>query len=165
MSRVKNYTKYLCSISRAHLLLYPLKRGEWGYKLIEICTTTMESPHRRHTVATPLRCSCWRHETDTFSALLGLCAGNSPVNGEFPSPPLKGQSRGASMFYAWTNGWVNNRDAGDLRRNRAHYDVIVMCHWNHRRQSKQLPLKWKGRHSDYLVVNGRQKGCLITMTS
>ena len=23
-------------------------------------------------------------------------------------------------------GWVNNREAGDLRRNRAHYDVIVM---------------------------------------
>ena len=26
----------------------------------------------------------------------------------------------------WMNGWVNNRGAGDLRRNRAHYDVIVM---------------------------------------
>ena len=24
------------------------------------------------------------------------------------------------------NGWVNNREAGDLRRHRAHYDVIVM---------------------------------------
>ena len=24
------------------------------------------------------------------------------------------------------NGWVNNRDAGDLRRHRSHYDVIVM---------------------------------------
>ena len=27
---------------------------------------------------------------------------------------------------AWTYGWVNNREAGDLRRHRAHYDVIVM---------------------------------------
>ena len=26
----------------------------------------------------------------------------------------------------WTNGGVNNRDADDLRRHRAHYDVIVM---------------------------------------
>ena len=24
------------------------------------------------------------------------------------------------------NGWVNNREAGDLRRHRAHYNVIVM---------------------------------------
>ena len=26
----------------------------------------------------------------------------------------------------WIKGWVNNREAGDLRRYRAHYDVIVM---------------------------------------
>ena len=26
----------------------------------------------------------------------------------------------------WTNSWVNNRDAGGLRRHRAHYDVIAM---------------------------------------
>ena len=27
----------------------------------------------------------WRHEMETFSALLAICAGNSPVNGEFPA--------------------------------------------------------------------------------
>ena len=27
----------------------------------------------------------WRHQKETFSALLALCAGNSPVTGEFPS--------------------------------------------------------------------------------
>ena len=27
----------------------------------------------------------WRHQTETFSALLALCAGNSPVPGEFPT--------------------------------------------------------------------------------
>ena len=26
------------------------------------------------------------------------------------------------------NGWVNDGEAGDLRRHRAHYDVIVMYH-------------------------------------
>ena len=34
---------------------------------------------------------------------------------------------------SWINGWVNNHDAGDLRCNRAHYDVIVMKYyipWN-----------------------------------
>ena len=47
-----------------------------------------------------------------------------PVNS-----PHKGQWRGALMFSlicTWTNGWVNNLEAGDLRRHRAHYDVIVM---------------------------------------
>ena len=41
----------------------------------------------------------------------------------------KGQWRGALMFtliYAWINDWVNNREAGDLRRQHGHYDVIVM---------------------------------------
>ena len=27
---------------------------------------------------------------------------------------------------AWKNSWVNSREAGDLRRHRAHYDVSVM---------------------------------------
>ena len=27
----------------------------------------------------------WRHQMETFSALLDICAGNSPVTGEFPS--------------------------------------------------------------------------------
>ena len=43
--------------------------------------------------------------------------------------PHKGQWRGAlmfSLFCAWLNGWVNTREAGDLRRHRAHYDVTAM---------------------------------------
>ena len=47
--------------------------------------------------------------------------------------PHKGQWHGALMFSlicAWTNGWVNNRDAGDLRRHRAHFDVIVMRYYD-----------------------------------
>ena len=31
------------------------------------------------------RTSWWRHQMDTFSALLAICAGNSPVPGEFPA--------------------------------------------------------------------------------
>ena len=63
---------------------------------------------------------------ETISALLAICVGNSPVTVNIPH---KGQRRGALMFSlicAWINGWVNNGDAGDLRHNRAHYDVTVM---------------------------------------
>ena len=48
----------------------------------------------------------------------------SPVNSSH-----KGQRRGALMFSlicARINGWVNNREAGDLRRYRGHYDITVM---------------------------------------
>ena len=62
----------------------------------------------------------WRHQMETFSALLAICAGNSPH---------KGQWRGAlmlSLICTRINGWVNTGEAGDLRRHRAHYDVTVM---------------------------------------
>ena len=32
-----------------------------------------------------LEISWWRHQMETFSALLAICAGNSPVPGEFPA--------------------------------------------------------------------------------
>ena len=63
---------------------------------------------------------------ETFSALLAICAGNSPSLG---NSPHKGQWRGAlmlSLICVWINGWVNNREAGDLRCYRVHYDVTVM---------------------------------------
>ena len=43
--------------------------------------------------------------------------------------PHEGQWRRAlmiSLICAWTNDVANNRDAGDLRRHRAYYDVTVM---------------------------------------
>ena len=61
---------------------------------------------------------------EAFSALLALCAGKSPVSGEFPSQ--RPVTRMFSLICARLNGWVNNREAGDLRRHRAHYDDIVM---------------------------------------
>ena len=66
-----------------------------------------------------------------ISALLAICAGNSAVIGEFP---WQGQWRGALIFItficAWINGWVNNREAGDLGRHRTHYGVNVMHNAN-----------------------------------
>ena len=41
----------------------------------------------------------------------------------------KGQWRWAltlSLICAWSNGWANNRDTGDLKRHRAHYVATVM---------------------------------------
>ena len=56
-----------------------------------------------------------------------------PLLGETTSWSLdsshKGQWRRALMFSyicTWTNGWANNRDAGDLRRHRVHFDVTVL---------------------------------------
>ena len=68
----------------------------------------------------------WEHFQRNWPFVRGIH--RSPVNS-----PHKGQWRGALMFSlicAWTNGCTNIRDAGDLRRHGAHYDVTVMrCHW------------------------------------
>ena len=68
----------------------------------------------------------WRHQMETFPALLALCAGNSPVTGEFPSQRYV--TRNFDVFFDLrpNNGWVNNRKSVDLRRHRTHYDVNVM---------------------------------------
>ena len=92
----------------------------------------------------------WRHQMEIFSALLTLCVGihRSPVNS-----PHVGQSRGALMFSlicAWINGWVNNREAGDLRRYRTHYDVIVMGR-NHR-PSVDYPYKGQRKVGVFIVA-------------
>ena len=46
--------------------------------------------------------------------------------GEFPAQRPVTRSFMLSLICAWIRGWVNNREVGDLRRYRAHYDVIVV---------------------------------------
>ena len=64
----------------------------------------------------------WKHFPRYWPFVRGIH--RSPANSH-----QKDQWRGALMFSlicVWINDWVNNREAGDLRRHRTHYDVIVM---------------------------------------
>ena len=45
------------------------------------CNMDRQDQHIRHYMYTR-----WRHQIETFSALLAICAGNSPAPGEFPTP-------------------------------------------------------------------------------
>ena len=63
----------------------------------------------------------WKHFPRYWPYVRGIHW--SPVNS-----PHKGRWRESLMFSLicpWINGWVNNREAGDLRRHRTHYDVTV----------------------------------------
>ena len=65
-----------------------------------------------------------------------MTAGNSPVTGEFPSH--KPVTRSFDIFFDLLKlSWVNNQDAGYLRRHRAHYDVTVM--WC------RIVIQWSGQ--------------------
>ena len=68
----------------------------------------------------------WRHQMETVSASLAICAGTSPVSSEFPAQRPVARALMFSLIYARINSWVNNRKAGDLRRHPTHCDVIVM---------------------------------------
>ena len=63
--------------------------------------------------------------------------------GEFTGPRWfpRNKASDAELWYffrseAWLNGWVNNHEAGDLSRHRAHYDVTVMDVWSSQFRSR-----------------------------
>ena len=93
---------------------------------------------------------------ETIPVLLALCAGNSPVP---VKSPHKGQRcRDVSLICAWINDWVNNREAGDLRHHRGHYDVTVML----TKLGRQVgpPAPWKPQASTWW--SQQRKGSLMT---
>ena len=107
----------------------------------------------------------WKHFRRYWPFVRGIH--RSPVN----SPP-KGQWRGVMMFSlicALINGWMNNREAGDLRRHCAHYDatvlvgnvtlvatILVSCH-----EIKSLHLNWRsGTRRFHLRVPDVQMSCI-----
>ena len=71
----------------------------------------------------------WKHFPRHWPFVWGIH--RSLVNSPWPvNSSHKGHWHGAmvlSLICAWINRWVNNREARDLRRHRAHYDVTVMC--------------------------------------
>ena len=73
----------------------------------------------------------WKHFPRYWPFVRGIHW--SPVNS-----PHKGQWRGALMFSlicAWINHWVSIHETGDLRRHRAHYDIIVMwAYWGRQKR-------------------------------
>ena len=52
----------------------------------------------------------WRHQMETFSALLAICAGNSPVPGEFPT----------QRPVTWSSGGRLNKKDGLTRYGDSH---------------------------------------------
>ena len=89
---------------------------------------------------------------ETVSALLAICAGNSPVPGEFPA-----QRRVTWSFDVFFDLRPNKRLSKhwrDLRRHRAHYDVRVMIHQLQTRKS------WNGYDSSHEVLIMTQRRSL-----
>ena len=110
---------------------------------------------------------CWCHQMETFSALLAICAGNSPVPGEFPAQrpvtrsldvffDLRLNQRLSKQSWGW---WFETLSCSSWR----HCNVTtrfalytIRPHWNDKDISMELlqsctkpsiwyPFSWKSR--------------------
>ena len=74
----------------------------------------------------------WRFHEDVikWKHFPRYCPYCPPVTGEFPTQRPVTRNLMFFLICSWISGWVNNREAGDLRRRRTHYDVTVMCSMN-----------------------------------
>ena len=77
---------------------------------------------------------------EKFSALLAICAGNSPVTGEFPAQRPVTRSFDVLFDLHPNKRLSNNSEAGNLRPHRAHYDVNVMLNNGHVPTHKNINL-------------------------
>ena len=84
---------------------------------------------------------------ENISPLLNLCAGCSPVTGEFPSQ--RPATRSFDGFFGLRR---NKRLSKQSRRRRAHYDVIVLkCH-----------LPWSGLFCSWSGFDGWKRSQTVT---
>ena len=89
--------------------------------------------------------SWWRHQMVTFSALLALCVGNSPVTEEVPSQRPVARSFDV-FFHQCLNKWLSKQSWGwwfetPSRSLWRHYNVFFCEH-------TQSGIVWMRRHPD-----------------
>ena len=93
----------------------------------------------------------WRHQMETFSALLAICAGNSPVPGELPAQRPVTRSFDVSfdlrphkrLSEQWWDWW---------------YETLSCPLWRH--GNDKLSLHWRHNERD-CVSNHRTHECLL----
>ena len=78
-----------------------------------------------HTCKTYLVRTWWRHQMETFSVLLAICAGNSPVPGEFPTQ--RPVTRSFDVYFDLRpNKWLSKQSWGWW------FETLSCSLWRHR---------------------------------
>ena len=98
----------------------------------------------------------WRHQMEAFSALLAICAGNSPVPGEFPAQ--RPVTRSFDVYFdLHLNKRLNEQSWGWW------FETLSCPLWRHcnEKQRRQLTFLWKGKlefctlRSETLIISGQ----------
>ena len=98
--------------------------------------------------------SWWRHQMETFSALLGICAGNLPVTGEFPAQ--RPVTRSFDVFFVMRlNKRFSKQWGGWL------FETPSLPLWRHSNDTK--PQQELARRYDNLIYEYSKFTCLNTI--
>ena len=77
----------------------------------------------------------WRHQMETFSALLAICAGNSPVPGEFPTQ--RPVTRSFDVYFDLRpNKWLSKQSWGWW------FETPSRSLWRHRNDTCEMLTKF-----------------------
>ena len=103
----------------------------------------------------------WHHQMETFSALLAICAGNSPVTGEFPTQ--RPVTRSFEIFFdlrlhkrlskqSW--GWWFETPSCSLWRHRNDWDCLVTL-WSSDPyvRAPRMFLQWRAISNRFKVLS------------
>ena len=105
-----------------------------------------------------VQCSAtwWRHQMETFSALLAICAGNSPVSSEFP--PQRPVTQSFDIFFDLRlNKWLSKQSWGWwFEMLSCQYDVIVMVQYI--LQFLTISCHWRVLSSLHAIINSSRPG-------
>ena len=95
-------------------------------------------------------CAWWRHRMETFSALLAICAGNSPVPGEFPSQ--RPVTRSFNVFFDMClNKQLNKQSRGWW------FETLSPSLWRHCNAMTTVA-NWKASHLPMQVNIANESG-------
>ena len=134
-------------LTPVHLYCQHVSKVPFGEVIWSSCC--LKSPDCLFSLTTALE-SWWSHQMETFSALLAICAGNSPVTGE--SPAQRPVTRSFDVFFdlrlskrlskqSW--GWWSETPSGPLWR---HCNVVTLYRWPvdsiHKRPVTRKVLYW-----------------------
>ena len=107
----------------------------------------------------------WKH----FFALLSLREGNPPVPSGLPWQRPMTRSFDIFFVFTWTNGWVSNREHGDLRRKIEAskimwYDHIII-HTYINSLSIHCGFVWCHMATEFGWTLAKRRACLLTAPS
>ena len=102
--------------------------------------------------------SWWRHQMETFSASMAICAGNSPVTGEFPTK--RPVTRGFDVFFDLR---VNKRLSKQSTRQFIQSFALFWAILLHRRWSTMQTYFWNKWYSCIKTLRLKNMAAILRM--